>query len=132
MPSFSRQSEARIATCHPKIQLVCYDVIRFFDFTVTCGHRGEAEQNALYEIGRRGIEGEKIVTRAKWGQSKHNKKPSPAIDVAPWPIDWDDLGRFHELAGRMLHSAACLGVPLVWGGHWEKLQDLPHFELRGE
>ncbi len=55
--------------------------------------------------------------------------PSLAVDLAPYPIDWNDLKRFHELAGRILEVAALLDIPLTWGGHWHSFKDYPHYEL---
>lgn len=46
---------------------------------LTCVHRSNEEQNTLYAQGRT-TKG-KIVTNAKAGQSKHNKKPSEAFDI---------------------------------------------------
>jgi len=121
MPEFSKQSEAKLVTVHPDLQNIMRTVIRDFDFTVLCGERGEAEQNTAYNTGK---------SKLRYPLSKHNRKPSDAIDIAPYPIDWNDAGRFHELAGRVLEVAALFDVPIVWGGQWETFKDLPHFELR--
>lgn len=98
------------------------------DFAVLCGYRDEAAQ-------ARGVA--KGASRLAFPRSKHNRKPSRAVDIAPWPIDWDDLGRFRLLAGHVLGVAGVLRVPLRWGGDWnrdfnerdERFRDLPHFEL---
>ena len=120
MPAFSKQSEAKLATIHPDLQNILRTVIRDFDFAVLCGERGEAEQNKAYNTGK---------SKLRYPLSKHNHKPSLAVDIAPYPIDWYDTGRFHELAGRVLEVAALFDVPIVWGGNWETLKDYPHFEL---
>ena len=70
-----------------------------------------------------------IVTYCQWPDSKHNSIPSLAVDLAPYPIDWSDLYRFHELAGRMLQVAALFDIDMTWGGHWSK-PDMPHFQVR--
>lgn len=65
------------------------------------------------------------------------REKSHAIDLAPWPIDWDDVKRFHVLAGYLLGTADQLGTPLVWGGDWDRdwvytdqqFHDLGHFQL---
>jgi len=76
MPSFSKRSVDRLNSCNEDIQKVCHEVIKHYDFTVLCGHRGEEEQNEAFKQGR---------SNAKWGQSKHNTTPSRAIDIAPYP-----------------------------------------------
>ena len=129
MPKFSERSRQRLATCHPDLQRVLNQAIEFGpDFTVICGHRTEEEQTRAVAEGR---------SHAPWPQSKHNGKPSEAVDIAPYPIDWDDWDRFRVLAGYILGTADTVGVPLRWGGDWdrdyteadERFRDLPHFEL---
>ena len=63
---------------------------------------------------------------------------SHAVDVAPYPIDWDDTKRFFYLAGLIMGIAEMKGVKLTWGRDWDgdedfdehTLKDGPHFELR--
>ena len=114
----------RLATCHPDIQDVIEEVERRipFDFTVLCGHRGREAQERAFDEGN---------SKARWGQSPHNKKPSDGIDVAPYPIDWNDTEAFTLLATYVLAVAAEKGIPLRWGGHFRSIKDLPHFE-RGD
>lgn len=138
MPSFGERSHARLATCHRNIRIVMDAAIRKGpDFTILCGHRSRAEQNELYQQGRT-TPGD-IVTNIDGlnDTSKHNETPSLAIDIAPYPIDWNDTDRFKILAGYILGVADTLSVPLRWGGDWdrdytmsdERFIDLPHFEL---
>ncbi len=128
MSRFSEKSLARLATCDPHLQEICHEAIEIFDFTVLCGHRGGDDQARLFEQGR---------TKLKFPFSKHNKFPSQAIDIVPYPIDWDDDGRFCVLAGIMFGIAASKGIKLRWGHDWnqnwqlhdQKFIDAPHFEL---
>jgi hypothetical protein len=63
--------------------------------------------------------------------------PSRAVDVAPYPIDWNDFKRFYHFAGIVRAVAHQRGVKIRWGGDWdsdfdfkdERFLDLPHFEL---
>ena len=123
MYSFSRRSEERLATCHPDLQKVLHTAIRIMDFTVLQGHRGKEEQN---EMVRRG------VSQLRYPHSNHNTSPSHAVDIAPWPIDWEDTERFAELAGVVKACAHFHGVKLGWGGDWKSFKDMPHFELKGD
>lgn len=128
MPQLSKSSLARLAGCDPQLQMVVNAAIARTDFTVLCGYRGEAEQNDAFERG---------MSKLKYPQSKHNKWPSRAVDLAPYPIDWNDIRRFVALADLMLEEAKRLGVNMRWGGDWnrngdwrdEKFRDMPHFEL---
>jgi len=120
MPSFSPKSLNKLSTLHPDLQRVLQKVILHVDFTILEGHRNEADQNAAVARG---------ASKARWPLSKHNSLPSKAVDVAPWPVDWQDTPRFNYLAGFILGVASELGVRLWWGGTFTGLVDRPHFEL---
>jgi peptidoglycan L-alanyl-D-glutamate endopeptidase CwlK len=128
MPHFSQKSTEKLLTCDPSIIQVCQKAIKLIDFTVVCGHRSNEEQDRLYAQGR--TEPGRIVTYKKGGESIHNGLPSQAIDLAPWPIDWNDLARFGELAGVIKTLAHQMVVPIMWGGDWPNFKDYPHFQLR--
>jgi peptidoglycan L-alanyl-D-glutamate endopeptidase CwlK len=133
MPRFSETSRRRLLTCDSRLIAVCSDAIQYFDFSVISGHRTIEEQNKLYEIGRRGRPGEKIVTNLRGGMSIHNSYPSRAADLAPWlpghGVAWHDETLFHELYGVMLVCAMKRGIDLEWGGKWRTFVDRPHFQV---
>lgn len=128
MPSFSKASRKRLETCHPDLQRLMNEVVKHWDCTVLEGHRTEHRQNEMVRTG---------TSQLKWPLSKHNKTPSEAVDVAPYPIDWQDIERFRAFGGFVLGVAAMLEIPIRWGGDWngnrdfkdQKFHDLPHFEL---
>ena len=76
MPKFGKGSLNSLNTVHPKLIKVAYEVIKEYDHSVIWGHRDEIQQNIAFEKGH-----SKLV----WPDSKHNKKPSVAIDVIPYP-----------------------------------------------
>jgi peptidoglycan L-alanyl-D-glutamate endopeptidase CwlK len=127
------RSLARLATCDPALAAVVTRAIEItpFDFTVVCGHRGEAEQNQAYAEKK---------SKLRWPQSKHNASPARAVDLAPFidgEIPWNDRASFHVLAGVVFAAAKERGVAIRWGGNWgpswaptlNKFPDLPHYEL---
>jgi len=128
MPSFSTRSKKILSTCHPDLIAVCELVIPNYNFTVVEGFRSNARQDELFRQGK---------SKLQAGRSKHNFDPSLAVDIVPYPIDWENLERFYLLAGFMFQAASQLGVRLRWGmdwdGDWEhtdqKFMDAPHFEL---
>jgi peptidoglycan LD-endopeptidase CwlK len=128
MPTFSRRSLARLETCDHRLQMVLKRAITRYDFTVLCGHRTKEEQNDAFERG---------ASKLQWPRSKHNKTPSLAVDIAPFPIDWDNLDRFRELAAIIMDEAAKLNIKLRWGADWnqngserdERFRDYPHWEI---
>ena len=130
MPRFSRRSKERLYTCvEPLIQLA-ETVIEERDITITCGHRDEDDQNEAWRLGR---------TTKRWPYSKHNQYPSTAFDFAPYPVDWNDHGRFAWFAGWIMARAQDLGFIVRWGGDWDRdtftidhrLVDMPHIEYIG-
>ena len=131
MPKFGKQSLQVLATCDDRIQRVLNQVVQYFDCTVIQGHRGKEEQDRYFREGR---------SKVKFPDGKHNVMPSRAVDVAPYPIDWQDRERFHYFAGFVLAVGLALGVRLRWGGDWDRdfevddnrFDDLPHFELARE
>jgi peptidoglycan LD-endopeptidase CwlK len=43
-----------------------------------------------------------------------------AIDVVPWPIDWDDWDKFDNLATAFAQASRELEIPVVFGAAWHK------------
>lgn len=129
MSKFSVRSLKKLNECHPDLQLIFNEVIKEFDCSVLCGYRTEEEQDELFRKG---------MSKVRYPDSNHNYQPSNAIDVAPYPIDWEDRERFYFFAGHVLGIASQLGIKLRHGGDWDsdkdikdqKFYDLPHFELR--
>lgn len=120
MPTFSKKSLEKLATCDRRLYDICSEAIKHYDFVIICGHRNEEEQNRAFTAGK---------SKLKWPNSKHNSLPSLAIDLAPYPINWDNIESFKILGQVMLQSAAKLNIPLEWGGNWEHFPDFVHFQL---
>ena len=127
MPQFGRRSKEQLSSCHPDLQRLFNEVIKHYDCTVIEGHRSNEKQLKAFNAGK---------SRIKSG-GKHNRSPSFAADVAPWPIDWNDKDRFYYFAGKVQGIAQMMNIKLRWGGDWDcdnnlkdqTLYDLPHFEL---
>lgn len=128
MPKFSQRSLERLAQADERLQIVFREVIKRFDCRVTCGFRNEEEQNKCYDEG---------TSTKKWPNSKHNTQPSLAVDVVPYPVDWDNIDRFKCFGYYVLGCAAALDIPLRWGADWnmnmivtdETFFDWPHYEI---
>jgi len=133
MPKFGKRSLANLATCHPDLATLLDVVIQHHDCTVLEGARSDERQAELFRQGKSKLDG---VTK----RSKHQPIGglSYAVDVAPWPIDWNNRERFVYLAGIIRGHAEALGIAIRWGGDWDgdddlkdqTFIDLPHFELR--
>ena len=97
-----------------------------FDITVLEGVRSYERQQELLKQGA-----------TKVSVSRHMS--GNAIDIAPYPIDWNDTERFKIVAHHMFAAAKELGIVIRWGGNWSRQDetvkptssfvDMPHFEL---
>lgn len=101
------------------------------DFTVMEGVRTLERQRELYAQGRTAPG--KIVTWTM--KSRHIE--GKAVDLVPYPLDWNDLEKFNKIKDAMFQAAKELDVNLRWGADWdgdgnyrEKGEyDSPHFEI---
>ena len=129
MPRFGRRSKKNLKTCDEDLVFLFGEVVKYFDCSVIEGHRGKKLQNMYFKEGK---------SKLKFPDGNHNKKPSKAVDVVPYPIDFKDRERMTYFAGFVKGMAAALGIPIRWGGDWNNntevkdnnFDDLPHFELR--
>lgn len=107
------------------------------DFTVLEGVRTPERQRDLYAQGR--TKPGKVVTWTLKSNHFRNARTGfgHAVDLAPFPIDWNNVGRFDRLANLMFRAASIEGVAIRWGADWDRdgkarergESDSPHFEL---
>ena len=129
MPRFGRKSKKELASCDPQLQKVFNEVIKHVDCSVLEGQRGKERQNKFYDEGK---------SKVRYPDGRHNANPSLAVDVTPYPVDWEDRERQTLFAGFVIGIALGLGVRLRWGGDWDgdfqvadnRFDDFPHFELK--
>lgn len=101
------------------------------DITLVSGYRDRELQNSLFE---------NEASTLRYPDSKHNRKPSVAVDIQPHPYPryepklWGALG---YLAGRAWAIAQDEGFSIRWGGDWngngdltdQTFDDLFHLEI---
>ena len=143
---YSNKSKANLETAHPDLQHLFNDVIKYIDCKILYGHRSPEEQFKLYLIGRELVGHTwvkshigNVVTNCDGYKvlSNHNRSPSLAVDVAPYPIDWKDIPRFIHFGGVVQGIAWDMGINIIWGGDWDSdhdhkdqtFMDYPHYEL---
>ena len=78
-----------------------------------------------------------LLTQGK-SKTKYSKHiVGKAVDLAPYPIDWNDRDRFHYMGGMLRGIANELNINIRWGGDWDSdgetkdnsFDDLVHIEL---
>lgn len=156
--TLGKTSLERLATCHPDLQRVVKRAAKLAkkedDFTVLEGVRTEEQMMINYGKGRtaaqlaaKGIparyakpDAAKVTWLSNPFASAHAKQAdgySRAVDLAPYPIDWNNIARFDRIAKLMLEAAVLEGVAIRWGADWDRdgkprergETDSPHFEL---
>lgn len=120
------RSQARLSTVHPDLRRVITRAmsITTIDFTVLEGRRTLEKQRALVAAGA-----------SKTLKSRHLAHPADglarAVDLAPlvggkarwdWPL-------YYQLAEVVREAAKAEGVPIEWGGDWQRFKDGPHWQL---
>ena len=128
MPKYSNRSKEKLASCHADLQKLFNEVIKNYDCTIIEGFRSNEYQEELYCQGK---------SKLKAGKSKHNQNPSLAIDVAPYPINWNNRIGFYHFVGYVKATADQLNIKIRCGADWDNdndlhdqtFFDLPHFEL---
>lgn len=131
MPKFGKKSREQLGTCHEDLQDLFNEVIKTYDCKVTCGYRGESEQNKAFNKGH---------SKVKFPKGRHNSNPSKAVDVYPYPVNMQNLDRMVHFAGFVLGLAKSMEINIKWGRDWDsdwylndknktKFKDYPHFEL---
>tara|TARA_Y100001937_G_scaffold91813_1_gene124292 strand:+ start:1059 stop:1466 length:408 start_codon:yes stop_codon:yes gene_type:complete len=134
MPRYSSRSKRRLATCDQRLQDVFNEVIKHVDCSILEGYRNKERQNKLYDEKR---------TKVKYPNGRHNVNPSKAVDVTPYPVDWEDRERQTLFAGFVIGIARNMGIKIRWGGNWDmysengrwevkdnRFDDFPHFEIK--
>ena len=126
MPRFGRRSKQRLKGVKPELVNVLNELVKIMDVTIIEGLRTEKRQEELLAQGK-----------SKTKYSKHLE--GKAVDLAPYPIDWEDRERVHYMGGMVRGIGHNLGVNIRWGGDWDSdgevkdngFDDLVHVEIRG-
>ena len=124
MYKFGKTSKKKLEGVHPDIIKVLDELIKLMDVTVVEGLRTQERQNKLYADGA-----------SKTTKSKHIL--GKAVDIAPYPINWDDKEHFYYMCGMIRGIAHSLGIKIRVGADWDsdgkirdqEFDDLVHFEL---
>ena len=132
MHFYSLRSLDMLTSCCADLIHLFTEVIKYRDCTVLCGRRGKEEQDEAYKNKK---------SKVKYPESAHNRFPSRAIDVAPYPIpkNWGkiswklipkkhreqigkeikELCRFYNFNGFVKGVADCNDIPIQQGHDWD-------------
>lgn len=125
MYKFGKRSRNRLKGVDSRLVNVLNELIKIMDVTVIEGLRSAERQEELLAKG---------ATKVKYSKHMEGK----AVDIAPYPIDWNDRERFHYMGGMVRGIAKALNLDIRWGGDWDsdgeikdnKFDDLVHIEIK--
>jgi peptidoglycan LD-endopeptidase CwlK len=120
-----KDSRARLKTCHIDLQVLIEAVAKgvdqgdlmyagIQDIEVTCGYRGKEDQDEAVRTG---------ASKSPWPTSKHNRAPSDAVDVVPYPERWSNerkLEILHAYTAGVAHAQGLDLFDIAW--------DRPHIQ----
>ncbi len=125
MYKFGKRSRERLKGVDAKLVNVLNELIKMMDVTVIEGLRSAERQKELLAKG---------ATKVKYSKHMEGK----AVDIAPYPIDWDNRDGFYYMGGMVRGIAKQLNIDIRFGGDWDSdgdtkdnnFDDLVHIELR--
>jgi peptidoglycan L-alanyl-D-glutamate endopeptidase CwlK len=153
MFSLGTKSISRLEGVHPDLIRLVKRAIELTtqDFMVLEGVRTEQRQRELYAQGRSAAKliaagvnpalskpKMQVVTwTLKSNHFVQNDGFGHAVDLVPYPVDWNTLSKFDAIADAMMQAADELGVKVRHGADWDMdgkrrekgESDNPHFEL---
>ena len=88
MYKFGRKSKERLKGVDARLVNVLNELIKIMDVTIIEGLRSEERQKELLAKG---------ATKVKYSKHMEGK----AVDLAPYPIDWENRDGFHYMGGMV-------------------------------
>ena len=133
-----KKSLDKLKGVHPNLVEVVKRAIELTsqDFMVLEGVRTPERQRELYAQGRT-KPGPKVTWTLTSNHFKQKDGFGHAVDLVPFPVDWEDLKKFDAVSKAMFAAAKELGIKIRWGKDWDMdgksgekgESDSPHWEL---
>lgn len=151
--SLGERSVQRLLGVRPDLVAVVRRAIEITaqDFMVLEGVRTERRQRELYGQGRTAAElravgvdpalakpgMQKVTWTLKSNHFKQKDGYGHAVDLVPYPLDWNTLAKFDAIADAMAQASKELGVAIRHGADWDMdgkrrergESDNPHWEI---
>jgi len=124
MYKFGKRSRERLKGVDTRLINVLNELIKMMDVTIIEGVRTKERQAELLKQG---------ATKVKYSKHMEGK----AVDLAPYPIDWENRDGFYYMGGMIRGIAKQLGLKIRFGGDWDSdgdtkdnnFDDLVHIEI---
>ena len=121
--SLSKLNEPKF---HPKLKKLMLEAIKTspIDFTVIETVRTLEKQ--MYYLKK----GTTKTLRSRHIPSTNKSGYCEAVDIAPYPVDWNNIKRFVQLSEHIKKVAKELKISIEYGGDWKSFKDYPHYQLK--
>ena len=124
MYKFGKRSRERLKGVDTRLINVLNELIKMMDVTIIEGVRTKERQAELLKQG---------ATKVKYSKHMEGK----AVELAPYPIDWENRDGFYYMGGMIRGIAKQLGLKVRFGGDWDSdgdtkdnnFDDLVHIEI---
>jgi peptidoglycan LD-endopeptidase CwlK len=124
MYKFGKRSKERLNGVDHRLIAVLNELIKIMDVTIIEGVRSAERQKKLLSQGS---------TKVKYSKHMDGK----AVDLAPYPVDFEDRDGFHYMGGMIRGIAQQMGFKVRFGGDWDsdgstrdnRFDDLVHVEI---
>jgi len=124
MYKFGKRSRERLKGVDTRLINVLNELIKMMDVTIIEGVRTKERQAELLKQG---------ATKVKYSKHMEGK----AVDLSPYPIDWENRDGFYYMGGMIRGIAKQLGLKVRFGGDWDSdgdtkdnnFDDLVHIEI---
>ena len=125
MYKFGKRSRERLKGVDSRLINVLNELIKMMDVTIIEGLRSAERQKELLAKG---------ATKVKYSKHMEGK----AVDLAPYPIDWENRDGFYYMGGMIRGIAKQMNINIRFGGDWDSdgdtkdnsFDDLVHIEVR--
>ena len=107
---------------HNYLNTLINEASKNVNFKIICDYRGKTKQEEAFKNGS---------SKAKFGQSPHNYKPSLAVDIIPQPFKgWNDYAGFNRILDEFLRVSKEKNIEITLGRDFKPIKDFPHIELK--
>lgn len=125
MYKLSNKSLSKLSGCHHDLQSVFSLAIKLtkYDFGISCGLRAIEEQEKLFESGA------SLTMNSRHLPDQYGL--SNAVDIVVYvdgKATWQ-APHYRKVSAAIFKAAFQLGIEIEWGGHFETLNDQPHYQL---
>lgn len=114
------------AKLHPKLRHLMNEAIKTspIDFTIIETVRTIEQQRINV------AKGVSKTMKSRHIPSTNKSGLCEAIDIAPYPINWNNIKMFVVLSQHIKRIAQNLHINITYGGDWKTFKDYPHYELK--